>query len=407
MNNCPFFIQTKNSHNSALKPDRKTPALVKPIPESNKKPVYKLVKSVCPITSDVKYNLVNIEELENNKTLESIPEKTEEIVPLKETIQSEEKIIQKESENPILQYRLEKYEESDQIKYKLVAIKKDELEVEEKKEKEIIEQHEKDVAENYEPGDKEIQEEVNQVEEPSEIPDDNNGPQINYRLEKTVDENTGLTKYILKENFAIAPEISQNILSNARCRDDEPESVCIKDLIQNNKKDIVVYRNILKKKLRIDDFRGESNLKVLLGENKLLYRDFNRRRVIENSHLLYHSTVLEFISLRILTRNLNTPVQIYLSIYNLNASNQEFNRIQRFDLSEFPVNGGKIITKAIDYVTPRNGSFISVFLEIKSINQEILEQGNISIEYNIECINKQSREKTINLAEINSKLEVD
>lgn len=381
------------------------------------KPRYKLNKVICPKTNEAKYELVHC---------------TEEI----KTINDKEEVSPEYSSpapKKLNKFRLKKIIKDNQVRYCLTEDEDDdeskapgEIKQEEEKKEEFKQEEEESVPrynlnKYYDESESKFKfkltpqpvEEIKKVvEEPRVVEEPKVEEPVvksHYALEKILDKVTGISKYILKEvnkestekkteetkeNFSVQPV--QEIL-------DVPESVPIRDLA---KKQIVdVYRSIIKRKNILNSFRGESKLHVLLGENNVVYRDFSRKTVLDQSHFLNTSSILDFISVKVFTNNLNTMIQLDLNLYYFEIQSQKLEKIAKFQLGEFSETTGKILSKTLDFITPPNGCFLIAFLDAFTTGKDVLESGTISIEFVIETVNKKSKDRLIQIPEMNKKLE--
>lgn len=203
-------------------------------------------------------------------------------------------------------------------------------------------------------------------------------------------------KFILKElNKESNSEVKN--LQNEFSNDEQSESINFNEF--NNS---TLYTSELNRKIFINKFSKQTNVNFLLGDNILEFdSNISIKNIIEYGHFINSKCNLKHIIAKVLITNLNTDINLDLSLFNLEINSKNSIKISELNFGKLTPNSGKIYSKNLNQIIPKKSSFLIIIANISS-NVPIIK-GEIQISYSIQLIGKNiNKEQIINISKIDN-----
>lgn len=212
-----------------------------------------------------------------------------------------------------------------------------------------------------------------------------------YFLDKDVNGKF-ILKELQKENHSIVNNVQNKFLN-----DEQSESININEFNNNT-----LYNSELNRKIVINKFSKQTNINLLLGDYIFEFdSNLSIKNIIEYGHYINNKCILKNIIAKVLVTNLNTDINLNISLFNLEIDSKNSIKISELNFGRLSPNSGKIYSKNLNQLIPKKSSFLLLIVNLSSNTP--ITRGEIQISYSIQLIGKNNdKEQIINFSKIDN-----
>jgi len=238
-----------------------------------------------------------------------------------------------------------------------------------------------------------------------------------YRLEKTVDPTTGLTKYVLQSHNEtekgdiIEPFIESEPDTKTFGLEESSSGKMVLKNIPNDDMETTffdvqqshsnyIHTNV-HQEFSIRSFPKKNNFSMILGTNKEIESEIVLKDILHDCPFINSSTFIEKFSAKLFYHQRQSfPLDLQIQLFFLENKRVRMKKITEINVGMIQSNQGKIISKNIDFLGPSEGFFFICVLKISTAKH--LSEGQMNLSYTLTMTHKNTnKEQITTIANIN------